>query len=169
MANASPADVSRDVAEMFRRAEQSGLKLAIKGRTVTLVVLGAWLVITRSEMRRERSAMRRPCRFSPSLAWLTIRLIATRFDKPWIKYAFVTLDIAIALGARSQHSRCSRPLRPAFGHDLPRVDVRVLFRDPRTSPRSASPSGLVLWTASPAPFPGSLPFLIRQGQGRSCP
>jgi hypothetical protein len=35
-------EVSRNVAEMFLRAEQSGLKLAIKGRTVTLVLLGAW-------------------------------------------------------------------------------------------------------------------------------
>ena len=45
----SSADLSRDVAEMFIRAEQSGLKLAIKGRTFTLVVLGAWLVITRAD------------------------------------------------------------------------------------------------------------------------
>jgi hypothetical protein len=42
MSSASIPQISRDVAEMFLRAEQSGLKLAIKGRTVTLVLLGAW-------------------------------------------------------------------------------------------------------------------------------
>jgi adenylate cyclase len=44
----TPADVSRDAGEMFLRAEQTGLKLAIIGRTVALVLLGVWLVGTRA-------------------------------------------------------------------------------------------------------------------------
>ena len=47
VSNETSADVSRDVQEMFLRAEQTGLKLAIIGRTAALVLLGIWVVVSR--------------------------------------------------------------------------------------------------------------------------
>lgn len=90
-----PADISRDVAEMFLRAEQSGLKLAIICRTGALALLGVWLLGSRADD---------PVRLFNYLIILSVfvalglahySLIATRFDRSWVKYAFVTLDIAI--------------------------------------------------------------------------
>jgi len=80
---------------MFQRAEQSGLKLAIIGRTVALVLLGFWLVGTRA---------RDPSRALDYLLLLSVFaglglaqyfLIGTRLDRRWVKYVFITLDIAI--------------------------------------------------------------------------
>jgi adenylate cyclase len=93
--HAPSADVSRDVGEMFLRAEQTGLKLAIIGRTLALVLLGIFLVGSRA---------RDPARALDYLIVLSVfaglglvhySLIATRFDKRWVKYVFITLDIAI--------------------------------------------------------------------------
>jgi len=89
------ADVSQNAGEMFLRAEQSGLRLAIIGRTVALVLLGFWLVGTRA---------RDPSRALDYLLLLSVFaglglaqyfLIGTRLDKRWVKYVFITLDIAI--------------------------------------------------------------------------
>ena len=93
--NATPVEVSREIEETFLRAEEAGLKLAIICRTVALVLLGIWLLASRADD---------PVRlFNYSIALATFAglglvhysLIATRFDRPWVKYVFVTLDIAI--------------------------------------------------------------------------
>jgi adenylate cyclase len=52
MSVADPAvatESSLDLGELFLQAERTGLRLAIVGRTVALVLLGAWLVGTRAE------------------------------------------------------------------------------------------------------------------------
>ena len=141
----SPADASRDVAEMFRRAEQSGLKLAIKGRTVTLVLLGAWLVITRAEDAARALGYAEVMATFAVLGLMHYALIATRFDRPWVKYAFVTLDIAIVSALVA-----TQPLFPT-ADDLPSV---MIFRAPLFEfyfvilgvAAFSFSSGLVLWT-----------------------
>jgi adenylate cyclase len=119
--NATPADVSRDVEEMFLRAEQTGLKLAIIGRTAALVLLGIWVVLSRG---------RDPARVLDYLIALSVfaalglahySVIATRFDKRWVKYVFITLDIAIVSVLVA-----TRPLY-ASAADLPSV---FIFRAP---------------------------------------
>ena len=89
------ADVSHDVAEMFLRSEQSGLKLAIMGRTAALVLLGAWIVTTRA--RDPERALDYLLLFSVlavlGLAYYAV--ISTRFDRRWFKFVFITLDVVI--------------------------------------------------------------------------
>jgi len=89
------ADVSQNAGEMFLRAEQSGLRLAIIGRTVALVLLGFWLVGTRA---RDPSRALDYLLLLSAFAGLGLAqyfLIGTRLDKRWVKYVFITLDIAI--------------------------------------------------------------------------
>lgn len=132
---------------MFLRAEQSGLKLAIIGRTVALVLLGVWLVTTRA---------RDPERALDYLMLMSVfvilgvahyALIGTRFDRRWLKYVFVTLDIAIVSVLVA-----TQPLFPTTP-DLPAV---MMFRAPvfpfyfiilGIAAFSFSP-GMVLWTGS---------------------
>ena len=139
------ADASRNVAETFLRAEQSGLRLAIIGRTVALVLLGAWLVGTRA---------RDPSRALDYLLLLSVFaalglvhyfLIGTRFDKRWLKYVFITLDIAIVSALVA-----TQPLFETAA-DMPSV---MMFRAPvfpfyfvilGVAAFSFSP-GMVLWT-----------------------
>jgi adenylate cyclase len=141
----SQADASRDVSETFLRAEQSGLKLAIIARTAALVLLGIFLAGSRA---------RDPARVLDYLLVLSVfaalglahyLLIGTRFDKRWVKYVFVTLDIAIvSVLVATQPLIESAP-------DLPPV---MMFRAPvfpfyfiilGVAALSFSP-GMVLWT-----------------------
>lgn len=121
MGSATPADISRDVENTFLRAEQSGLKLAIIGRTIALILLGIWILGSRASD---------PERFFNYLAVLSVlaalglvhySLIATRFDQPWIKYVFVTLDIGIVSALVA-----TQPLYPGTA-ELPAV---FIFRAP---------------------------------------
>jgi len=130
---------------MFQRAEQSGLRLAIIGRTVALVLLGFWLVGTRA---------RDPSRALDYLLLLSVFaglglaqyfLIGTRLDRRWLKYVFITLDIAIVSVLVA-----TQPLYETAA-DLPAV---MTFRAPvfpfyfvilGVAAFSFSP-GMVLWT-----------------------
>jgi adenylate cyclase len=130
---------------MFLRAEQSGLKLAIIGRTVALVLLGVYLAWTRSrDLERALDYVLVVSVFA-ALGLAHYALIGTRFDKRWLKYAFITLDIAIISVLIA-----TQPLFPTTP-DLPQV---MMFRAPvfpfyfvilGIAAFSFSP-GLVLWT-----------------------
>lgn len=91
----TPAEVSRDAGEMFLRAEQAGLKLAIIGRTVALVLLGAWLVGSRANNSGRALDYLILLSVFALLGLVHYCLIATRFDRPWVKYVFISLDITI--------------------------------------------------------------------------
>jgi adenylate cyclase len=117
----APVDVSRDAEEMFLRAEQSGLKLAIIGRTVALVLLGIWLLGSRADDPVRMYNYLTALSVFAALGLIHYSLIATRFDRPWIKYIFVTLDIAIVSALVA-----TQPLYPS-AIDLPSVFV---FRVP---------------------------------------
>ena len=82
-----------EILATFRKAEQDGLKLAIKGRLVAIVLLVLWLLWSRG--------------LGPAVEILVVggtfaalglfhfRIIATRWDKSWSKYVFLGLDVAI--------------------------------------------------------------------------
>jgi class 3 adenylate cyclase len=114
-------DVSRDAAETFLRAEQSGLRLAIIGRTVALVLLGVWLVGTRAKDPTRALDYLLLLSVLAALGLAHYALIATRFDKRWVKYVFITLDIAIVSALVA-----TRPLYESAA-DLPAV---MTFRAP---------------------------------------
>ena len=134
-----------DSGEMFLRAEQAGLRLAIIGRTVALVLLAAWFVVSRAK---------EPSRALDYLLLMSVfaafglaqyALIATRFDKRWVKYAFITIDIAIVSALVA-----TQPLYES-APDLPPV---MMFRSPvfpfyfvilGVAAFTFSP-GMVLWT-----------------------
>jgi class 3 adenylate cyclase len=130
---------------MFLRAEQTGLKLAIIGRTVALVLLGIWLVGSRA--RDPEHALDYFLLLSgfAALGLAHYALIGNRFDKRWVKYVFVTVDIAILSALVA-----TQPLFETAA-DLPQV---MMFRVPvfpyyfiilGVAAFSFSP-GLVLWT-----------------------
>jgi len=119
MSNTDPADNEE---EMFRRAEQAGLKLAIIGRTVALVLLGVFLVATRA--RDPDRALDYVILMSVfvALGLVHFALIGTRLDKRWVKYVFITLDIAIVSALMA-----TQPLIETTNAGLPPV---MLFRAP---------------------------------------
>jgi class 3 adenylate cyclase len=106
---------------MFLRAEQTGLKLAIIGRTVALVLLGIWILASRADDPARLFGYAIALAVFAALGLAHYLLIATRFDRPWVKYAFTTLDIAIVSTLVA-----TQPLYPSAA-DLPSV---FIFRTP---------------------------------------
>jgi adenylate cyclase len=80
---------------MFLRAEQSGLKLAIIGRIAALALMGIWLISTRADDPARALGYVLVLLIFAVLGLGHYALIGTRFDKRWVKYIFITLDIAI--------------------------------------------------------------------------
>lgn len=83
------------LAETFREAEQAGLRIAIKGRLVALALLGAFLVLSRIRIPEHALDLGLGIAGFAALGLIHFALIGTRYDRPWLKYAFITLDIAI--------------------------------------------------------------------------
>jgi class 3 adenylate cyclase len=84
-----------DAGELFLRAEQAGLKLAIIGRIGALVLMGMWLIGTRADDPTRALGYVLVLSIFAALGLAHYPLIGTRFDKRWVKYVFITLDIAI--------------------------------------------------------------------------
>jgi len=80
---------------MFLRAEQSGLKLASIGRIGALVLMGVWLIGTRADDPTRALGYILVLSLFGALGLAHYALIGTRFDRRWVKYVFITLDIAI--------------------------------------------------------------------------
>ena len=80
---------------MFLRAEQSGLKLASLGRIAALALLGVWLISTRADDATRALGYVLVLSLFAALGLAHYALIGTRFDRRWVKYAFITLDIAV--------------------------------------------------------------------------
>jgi len=140
----TPADVSRDAEEMFLRAEQTGLKLAIIGRTAALVLLGIWLVGSRADDPARMINYLIALSVFTALGLIHYSLIVTRFDRPWIKYLFVTLDIAIVSApvATQPLYASAADLPPVFIFRLPIFPFYFIVLG--VAALSFSP-GLVLW------------------------
>jgi len=80
---------------MFLRAEQSGLKLASIGRIAALALMGVWLIGTRADDPTRALGYILVLSLFAALGLAHYALIGTRFDRRWVKYVFITLDIAI--------------------------------------------------------------------------
>lgn len=83
--------------DMFYAAEQAGLRLAIKGRIVTVVFLTAFLAVT-------RGAERAPDFIVAGVVFVLLgllhyRIIGSSYDRAWVKYAFITIDILLLSAA----------------------------------------------------------------------
>jgi class 3 adenylate cyclase len=110
----APTDVT-GAEEMFVRAEQSGLKLAIIGRIAALVLMGIWLIATRAEDPKRALGYLLVLSLFAILGLAHYALIGTRFDRPWVKYVFITLDVGIVSALVA-----TQPLFPS-APDLPAV------------------------------------------------
>jgi adenylate cyclase len=80
---------------MFLRAEQSGLRLATIGRIAALALLAVWLISTRADDSSRALGYVAILSLFAALGLAHYALIGTRFDRRWVKYVFITLDIAI--------------------------------------------------------------------------
>lgn len=82
--------------DTFREAEQAGLRIAIKGRTVALLLLGAFLVLSRKAANPDHALdFGLGIAGFAALGLIHYALIGTRYDRAWLKYAFVAFDIAV--------------------------------------------------------------------------
>ena len=106
---------------MFLRAEQTGLKLASIGRIAALVLMGIWLIGTRADDPTRALGYVLVLSTFAALGVAHYALIGTRFDKRWVKYVFITLDIAIVSALVA-----TQPLYQSAA-DLPPV---MMFRAP---------------------------------------
>lgn len=85
--------IQPDVDGMFDAAEQTGLKLAIKGRLAALAVMGVLLVLSRGAERAPDFIL--AILVFAILGIIHYRLIGSAHDRWWVKYAFLTLDVAL--------------------------------------------------------------------------
>ncbi|MEM9331081.1 MAG: adenylate/guanylate cyclase domain-containing protein [Pseudomonadota bacterium] len=135
------ADVSQ-FDQMLYEAEQAGLKLAIKGRIIAVVLITVLLAVSRGVDRAPEFL------FAGSLFVLLglihFRIIGTSYDRPWTKYVFITIDVAMLSAAVAL-----LPAEP--GIDLPDVMIfrfQILpyyFLVLAVAAFSFSP-GLLMWT-----------------------
>jgi len=77
----------------FIAAEQAGLKLAIKGRIIALVLMGLWLVTTRGPERTVDFIF--AVAVFAALGIIHYLLIGSTRDRKWVKYVFISIDIVL--------------------------------------------------------------------------
>jgi len=90
-----PFDRNADLTRTFQEAERAGLKIAIKGRLIALILLGIFLVASRSANPAHALELGVGIMGFAALGLIHFVLIGSPYDRPWLKYAFITLDIAI--------------------------------------------------------------------------
>jgi hypothetical protein len=83
------------LADTFLEAEQAGLRIAIRGRTVALLLLGTFLVLSRSANPEHAFELGLGIAGFAALGLIHFALIGSRFDRPWLKYVFVGFDVAV--------------------------------------------------------------------------
>ncbi len=129
------------VEETFHAAEQAGLKLAIKGRIVALILLGGMLVATRNP----EGAMKFAVAISGFLALGICHyyVIDSPWDRRWTKYVFLSIDIILL-------SLAVAFVPPEARTDLPQIfmfkfDVYPFYFIILGVAAFSFSSGLVLW------------------------
>jgi len=126
--------------EMFLQAERAGLKLAIVGRLAALVLMGGWLIATRAEDPQRALGYVLVLSVFAVLGVAHYALIGTRFDRRWVKYVFITLDIALVSALVA-----TQPLFPS----APELPAVMTFRG-STFPFYFVIIGLAAFSFSPA-------------------
>ncbi len=86
-------DVETDIEATFTAAEQAGLKLAIKGRLVALLLLGFWMTVTRGPERAADTIL--AVLFLAVLGVAHHAVIGTAYDRKWVKFVFLSIDIVL--------------------------------------------------------------------------
>ncbi|MCP4289442.1 MAG: adenylate/guanylate cyclase domain-containing protein [Gammaproteobacteria bacterium] len=130
-----------EILATFRKAEQDGLKLAIKGRLVAIVLLVLWLLWSRG-MGPALEILIVGGTFA-ALGLFHFRIISTRWDKSWSKYVFLGLDVAILstlVAIAPVEPRVDLPQAFIFRFDI----FHYYFLFVAIAGLSLSP-GLVLW------------------------
>ena len=95
---AMSSDIQKtDPDQMFYAAEQAGLKLAIKGRIVTVVFVSTLMAVTRDAERAPDFVL--GGLLFVALGLLHFRIIGSSFDRYWVKYVFITIDIVLLSAA----------------------------------------------------------------------
>ncbi|WP_120497519.1 adenylate/guanylate cyclase domain-containing protein [Kiloniella sp. EL199] len=158
-------DLTSDLDQTFNQAQSAGLKLAIAGRTISLLILGAWLVLSRLALPSVSLRFGILVLLLIALGLIHYRIIGTRWDRFWVKYLFVTIDVVILSGLIA-----TQPLYQTA--DLPQV---MIFRSPLLTyyfiivavvAFSFSPR-LVLWAGGigAAGWLGAYAWVVRQDGG----
>lgn len=133
-----------DINQTFYAAEQAGLKLAIKGRLIALLLVGLWLVPTRGAERAADITL--ALLFLAALGISYHFLIGSAWDRKWAKYVFFSIDIlllSVAIAVVSPEPRIEIPQIFMFRFDVFHYYYIVLA----VTALSFSP-GLVLWTGA---------------------
>ncbi|WP_169567549.1 adenylate/guanylate cyclase domain-containing protein [Sneathiella limimaris] len=106
--------IGSEIEQTLLGAEQQGLKLAIKGRLIALVVVGLWMVPSRGADRAADIIL--ALVVLVALGLLHFFLIGSRWDRKWVKYVFITVDLALLSGAMAL-------VPPEPGLDLPQIFI----------------------------------------------
>lgn len=135
-------EIRIDIDQTFYEAEQAGLKLAIKGRLIALMLVGLWLVLTRAPERA--SSIIVAVAVLAALGVFHFLVIGSAWDRKWVKYAFLAVDILLLSVAVA-----TLPPEPAF--DLPQIfmfkfDVYPYFFIVLGVAAFSFSPGLVLWS-----------------------
>ena len=137
-------EIQIDIDHTFYAAEQTGLKLAIKGRLIALLLVGLWMVAT-------RGAERAPDIVAALLALAALGIfhflvIGSPWDRKWVKYVFLSIDVLLlsaAVALLSPEPAVALPQIFMFRFDVFYYYYIVLG----IAAFSFSP-GLVLWTGA---------------------
>ncbi len=148
---------------MFYAAELAGLRLAIKGRLVTVVIVVAMMALSRGPERALDYILAGILFGGIGIAHYLI--VGSRYDRNWVKYAFITIDIVLLSVAVALI-----PAEPDM--DIPQAMIYrfsifpIYFLLLGIAAFSFSP-GLLLWTglAGTAGWMGAF-FWIRDGMER---
>lgn len=131
-----------DIEETFYAAEQSGLKLAIKGRLVALLLVGFWLIWSRGADRAVDIAA--AILVVAALGIIHYVMIGSSWDRKWVKYVFLSIDLLLVSA-----SMVVLPPEPAV--DLPQIfmfrfDVFYYYYIVLAVAAFSFSPGLVLWS-----------------------
>ena len=134
--------VQTDVSQMFLAAEQNGLKLAIKGRLAAVLLVGLMMALSRGPERAPEFILAMLVFAIPGV--IHYRIIGSKYDRWWVKYAFMTFDVlllSIAVAFVPPTSEAALPQNMMFRFTI----FPFYFILLGIAAFSFSP-GLVLWT-----------------------
>ncbi|MEM9732909.1 MAG: adenylate/guanylate cyclase domain-containing protein [Pseudomonadota bacterium] len=83
--------------QLLLQAEQAGLRLAIKGRIVAVMLVTSFLAISRGWERAPEFLL--GGLLFIALGLIHYRIIGTARDHAWVKYVFITIDVAVLSAA----------------------------------------------------------------------
>lgn len=95
--NTAAQDAAPELDAIFVRAEQQGLRLAIRGRLIALAAMAVWFGLSRPWSTS--SAILAALAVFALLGAFQYVVIGSRYDRRWTKYAFITVDVALLAAA----------------------------------------------------------------------